>query len=179
MDARRAPARALAAAALARGDATGWFEELYARAGEAGDVPWADLVPNPSLVAWLDEHGVDGSGRTALKVGAGLGDDAEALAQRGFAVTAFDIAPTAVAWARRRFPDSQVDYVAADVLAPPADWCGRFDLVLEAYTLQVLPADLRPRPPARSPRCSPRAGRCSSSPADATRARTRARCRGR
>jgi 2-polyprenyl-3-methyl-5-hydroxy-6-metoxy-1,4-benzoquinol methylase len=77
----------------------------------------ADLVPNPSLVSWLDEHELAGR---ALKVGAGLGDDAEELARRGLAVTAFDIAPTAVAWAKRRFPDSQVDYVVADVLAPPA-----------------------------------------------------------
>ena len=143
MDAKRAPARALAAAALARGDATGWFEELYARASGTQDVPWADLAPNPSLLAWLEEHGVDGAGRRALKVGAGLGDDAEALAQRGFAVTAFDIAPSAVAWARRRFPDTEVDSVVADVLAPPPEWSARFDLVLEAYTLQVLPADLR------------------------------------
>ncbi len=141
---KRARARALAAAALARGDATGWFEELYAGASGAAEVPWADLVANPSLLSWLAGREVDGTGRRALKVGSGLGDDAEALAQRGFSVTAFDIAPSAVAWARRRFPDSQVDYVVADVLAPPPAWREGFDLVLEAYTLQVLPADLRP-----------------------------------
>jgi 2-polyprenyl-3-methyl-5-hydroxy-6-metoxy-1,4-benzoquinol methylase len=138
-DARRATARELAARSLARGDATGWFEELYGAASGAGDVPWADLVPNPSLVEWLDAGAVSGSGRRALKVGAGLGDDAEALAQRGFSVTAFDVAPTAVEWARRRWPGSAVDYCAADVLAPPAEWREAFDLVLEAYTLQVLP----------------------------------------
>jgi len=141
--AKRAGARALAAAALQRGDPTGWFEELYAGAGEAGDVPWADLVPNPSMVQWLEREGVTGEGRRALKVGAGLGDDAEELARRGFVVTAFDIAPSAVAWARRRFPNSKVDYVVADALAPPREWSGAFDLVLESYTLQVLPPELR------------------------------------
>jgi SAM-dependent methyltransferase len=142
--AKRATARALAAAALQRGDPTGWFEELYAGAARAAEVPWADLVPNPLMVAWLEREGVSGDGRRALKVGAGLGDDAEELARRGFAVTAFDVAPSAVAWARRRFPDSRVDYLVADVLAPPEHWRGAFDFVLESYTLQVLPPELRP-----------------------------------
>jgi 2-polyprenyl-3-methyl-5-hydroxy-6-metoxy-1,4-benzoquinol methylase len=137
----RRRARELARRALERGDATGWFEELYAGAHEEGDIPWADLVPNPMLVEWLATHAVSGR---ALKVGAGLGDDAEELARRGMAVTAFDVAPTAVEWARRRFPDSDVDYVVADVLAPPAEWSGAFDFVMEAYTLQVLPPELRP-----------------------------------
>jgi SAM-dependent methyltransferase len=141
--AKRAGARALAAAALQRGDPTGWFEGLYAGAGGSGDVPWADLVPNPSMVQWLDREGVTGDGRRALKVGAGLGDDAEELARRGYVVTAFDIAPSAVAWARKRFRASKVDYVVADALAPPAEWAGAFDLVLESYTLQVLPPELR------------------------------------
>jgi SAM-dependent methyltransferase len=137
----RERARELARRALARGDATGWFEELYAEAQSEADISWADLVPNPSLVEWLDTHPVSGR---ALKVGAGLGDDAEELVRRGLTVTAFDVAPTAVEWARRRFPDSAVDYVVADVLAPPADWRGAFEFVLEAYTLQVLPPQSRP-----------------------------------
>jgi SAM-dependent methyltransferase len=147
----RERARELARRALERGDATGWFEELYAEARSEADISWADLVPNPSLVAWLDSRerlsargeAARLSGR-ALKVGAGLGDDAEELARRGLDVTAFDVAPTAVEWARRRFPDSAVDYVVADVLAPPAEWRGGFDFVLEAYTLQVLPPAARP-----------------------------------
>jgi SAM-dependent methyltransferase len=138
----RSRARELARRSLERGDATAWFEELYAEARAEGEIPWADLIPNPSLVAWLDEHEISGR---ALKVGAGLGDDAEELARRGLAVTAFDIAPTAVAWAKRRFPDSKVDYVVADVLAPPSQWSRAFDFVLEAYTLQVLPPEARPR----------------------------------
>jgi SAM-dependent methyltransferase len=143
-DSKREGARALAARALARGDATGWFEELYATASSANEVPWADLTPNPALVSWLTECGAQGAGRRALKVGAGLGDDAEALADLGFAVTAFDIAPTAVAWAQRRFPQSRVDYRVADALAPPTEWRRQFDFILESYTLQVLPPLLRP-----------------------------------
>jgi 2-polyprenyl-3-methyl-5-hydroxy-6-metoxy-1,4-benzoquinol methylase len=131
-------------AALARGDATGWFEELYATARGEDDVPWADREPNAQLVTWLEGARPPAEGRRALVVGAGLGDDAEALAAYGFATTAFDISPTAVAWARRRFPDSQVEYRQADALAPPDEWRGAFDLVFEAFTLQSLPAELRP-----------------------------------
>ena len=69
-------------------------------------------------------------------VGCGLGYDAEFLAGRGFAVTAFDLAPTAIAGAKRLYPDSRVTYLAADLLDLPAAWAGGFDLVVEADTVQ-------------------------------------------
>ena len=147
MDRARANARRLAEESLGRGDAVGWFERLYASAGgDPAAVQWADLRPNPHLTGWLDRGGVEGAGRRALVVGCGLGDDAEELARRGFAVTAFDVAPTAVAWCRRRFPASLARYAVGDVLAPPAAWAGAFDLVVEAYTLQVLPPGVREEP---------------------------------
>jgi SAM-dependent methyltransferase len=135
----RARARAYAADAVASGEPLRWFEELYAAAsaGEA-EVPWADLRPNPHLVTWplVDQQHPE----SALVVGCGLGDDAEWLAGRGLAVTAFDIAPSAVSECGRRFPRSSVDYLVADLLNLPREWAGhRFDLVVEAYTIQVLP----------------------------------------
>lgn len=141
-----AAARRLAASALAAGDPTSWFEPLYAAAdrGELS-VPWAGLAPNPHLLDWLAGGSVDLDGRQVLVVGCGLGDDAEAIGARGGVVTAFDIAPTAVAAARRHFPDSPVTYVVADLLQPPPDWRARFDLVVEIYTLQVLPKLVRAR----------------------------------
>jgi SAM-dependent methyltransferase len=140
----RATARELAQRHVADGDPLGWFETLYATAaGDASIIPWADLMPNPNLVSWLESRGVVGSGRKALKVGCGLGDDAEELSRRGFDTTAFDISPTAISWCRRRFPSSSVRYVEADLLRPPGDWARRFNLVVESYTLQVLPSELR------------------------------------
>ena len=50
----------------------------------------------------------------------------------------FDVSPTAVAGARRRFPHSTVEYVTADLLSPPPSWTAAFKLVVEVYTLQVL-----------------------------------------
>ena len=145
-DSERARARQLSAESVAAGDATGWFERLYAEA-EAGVsvVPWADGLPDPQLVEWADGVGLDGAGRRALVVGCGLGYDAEFLAGRGFAVTAFDLAPTAIAGARRLYPDSLVDYQTADLLDLPAAWAGAFDLVVEAYTVQPLYGPVRQR----------------------------------
>lgn len=144
----REEVRRLARESLARGDATGWFEQLYRLAGhDFARIPWADLVPNPQLVSWLASpaaRAAASAGGACIVVGCGLGDDAEALAAAGFAVVAFDVSPTAIEVCRRRFPGSRVDYVVADLLDPPAAWHGRFALVVEAYTLQVLP------PPART-----------------------------
>ncbi|HEY1624321.1 MAG TPA: class I SAM-dependent methyltransferase [Streptosporangiaceae bacterium] len=133
----RLRARQLAAEAAASGDGTGWFEKLYAEA-DAGIsvVPWADGTPNPNLVSWAEA--MSGDGRRALVVGCGLGYDAEFLARVGFAVTAFDVAPSAVAAARRENPGSPVTYVTADLLNLPPEWAGAFDLVMEAYTVQPL-----------------------------------------
>jgi len=136
--------RRLAQQSIDRGDATGWFEELYQRASGNWDrVPWADRAANPFLVEWLGSQGARASGAPCLVVGCGLGDDAEALSAAGFRVVAFDISRTAVDACRSRFPESTVEYVEADALAPPAAWAGRFDLVFESYTLQVLPPAVR------------------------------------
>lgn len=141
----RARARELAKSFLERGDVKGWFEALYVEAGgDTARIPWADLVPNPHLLKWLDENDRRGEGHHALVVGCGLGDDAELLAARGFSVTAFDISAEAINWCKRRYPDSTVDYAAADLFEPPAEWREAFHLVVEANTFQVLPSELRP-----------------------------------
>jgi ubiquinone/menaquinone biosynthesis C-methylase UbiE len=87
---------------------------------------------------WLTARSLSGTGRAALVVGCGLGDDAEFLDSRGFTVVAFDISSTAIDIARDRFPQSAVAYIAADLLAAPTEWLGAFDLVVEVYTVQAL-----------------------------------------
>jgi ubiquinone/menaquinone biosynthesis C-methylase UbiE len=101
------------------------------------------MKPKPNVVKALNNRNRPGEGLRALKVGCGLGDDAEELARQGFHVTAFDVAPAAIDWDKKRFPDSPVEYLVADLLNPPGQWRRAFDFVLESYTLQVLPASLR------------------------------------
>ena len=140
----RSFAAAVARKHLENGDHTGWFEELYAAAeGDPERIPWADLAPNPNVTRYLDGEGIQGMGRKALKVGCGLGDDAEYLSGIGFRVLAFDVAPTSIAWCRRRFPHSEVNYTIGDLFQAPADWRQAFEFVLESYTLQVLPPHTR------------------------------------
>ena len=129
---------------LNRGDATGWFEVLYARAnGDPRAVPWAHTSPRKELVEWAREQQPDGAGQPALVIGCGLGDDAEFLAGLNYRVTAFDVSKTAIEWCRRRFPRSTVNYQVANMFEPPADWLGAFDLVVEVYIVQALPPQMR------------------------------------
>ncbi len=138
MSESRKMARALLQQSLGRGDPLGWFEPLYAQAnGAASAISWADQVVNPLLACWL--AGRPASAGRALDVGGGLGDNAAALSAAGFTVTSVDISPTAVEWSRRRFPTLPIDWRVANLLELPADCCGAFDLVVEVYTLQVLP----------------------------------------
>ena len=127
-----------------RDDPTGWFDSVYRNAGnDLSAVHWADLVPSPHLVSWIDRHPVGNREPRAITIGCGLGDDAEALAAGGYRVTAFDIAPTAIRMCRERYPDSTVDYRVADLFDHPPEWVGAFDLVFECNTIQALPGPYR------------------------------------
>ncbi|MGO9673775.1 MAG: class I SAM-dependent methyltransferase [Methylocella sp.] len=132
-----------------------WFEAVYALAeDDPARVPWANLAPHPLARSFVDFQlrDLEGPGEgpslerlRVLDVGCGLGDNAEYFSARGAKVTAFDLVDGAVAWAKRRFPQSRVDYCVADLFAAPAAWRGRFDLVHECYTLQALAPALLPK----------------------------------
>lgn len=146
LEERRARTREIQAAFAAKGDATGWFDALYAEA--AGDnrlIPWGDLEPNRFFRAWAEDKGLRGDRRKAIVIGCGLGDDARYLYDLGFEVTAFDISATAVEWARRLHADTPIVFEVMDLFEPPKNWLGSFDLVLEVYTIQPLPQEMRPK----------------------------------
>ena len=125
-----------------------WFEHLYESANRDDDwIPWDNGAPHPLFSDWI-EGALGRSGR-ALVVGCGLGDDAVLLAELGWNVTAFDISPSAIEWAIERHSErvrlalGSVHWLAEDLIDPPANWTGLFDLVLEVHILQSIPEDIR------------------------------------
>ena len=152
---KRARTRQLAAEFIERGDPLGWFDALYKESGgDTEKIPWADMEPNRFFKHWAESARLKGEGRKALVVGCGLGDDANYLNDLGFSVTAFDISPTAIQWARRVYCDSDIRFEVADLFDPPVEWilgknppadAGGYDFVLEIYTIQPLPMDMRER----------------------------------
>ena len=142
----RERARQLAAQFAEKGDVTGWFDALYREAaGDNERIPWADLEPNKYFHAWAERTNLNGDGRKALVVGCGLGDDAVYLDDLGFDVTAFDISPTAIEWARRLHAERNIECEVADLFEPFRGGIGAFDFVLEVYTIQPLPLEMRER----------------------------------
>jgi len=125
-------------------DPLGWFDSIYSDAeGDYKAVFWADLEPSPYLLSWLEKHPLNGGDKKAVVIGCGVGDDAEALAAFGYEVTAFDIAPTAIELCEKRYPDSIVNYIVANLFETSVDWNENFDLVYECNTIQVLPGRYR------------------------------------
>ncbi|NVJ54034.1 MAG: class I SAM-dependent methyltransferase [Campylobacteraceae bacterium] len=119
---------------------TGWFDKIYQSAnGDYKEVFWADLEPSPYLISWLKEDKITKENKTAIVIGCGVGDDAEALSEFGFEVIAFDISPTAIELCKKRFPNSKVNYTVEDLFDYPKDWFESFDVVYECNTIQVLP----------------------------------------
>jgi len=136
--------RQLAAEFAEKGDVTGWFDALYAEAeGDNEKIPWADLEPNRFLVEFAEKTNFFGNGRKALVVGCGLGDDARFLHDLDFDVTAFDISRTAIEWAKKLHQDTNIKFFTADLFDTPKEWYQAFDFVLEIYTIQPLPLEIR------------------------------------
>lgn len=127
-----------------RDEPTAWFDRIYTDAeGDYRDVFWADLEPNPYLLSWLNSNDCERAGHRAIAIGCGVGDDAEALSEAGYEVTAFDISPEAIRLCKERYPDTRVNYLVADLFDYPSQWAENFGLVYECNTIQVLPGRYR------------------------------------
>ncbi len=137
----------LAEESLKRGSPSGWFDTLYQQAqNDPNKVPWAKMQPHPFFQDWLDNHGqsLENKDASILVIGCGLGDDAQALADLGFTnITAFDISGEAISWCQKRFPDSDVNYMVADLFDLDSNWQNKFDFVYECRNIQALPLDVR------------------------------------
>ena len=125
-------------------DPMGWFNSVYTDAnGDYNNVFWADLEPNPYLLKWMNTCSLKAKGKKAIVVGCGVGDDAEALSEQGYEVTAFDIAPEAITLCKKRYPNTKVKYLVADLFNYSIEWRENFELIYECNTIQILPGKYR------------------------------------
>jgi SAM-dependent methyltransferase len=144
-DDRMLETRRIAARSRDEADPTAWFEQLYSAASDGtATVPWDRGGPHPMLASWVAANEPTGTGRQALVVGCGLGDDAELIGSLGFDTIAFDISPTAVATAQGRYPSSPVTYLVRSLFELPTEWAEGFDFVFESQTVQSMPVAMRP-----------------------------------
>lgn len=117
-----------------------FFESMYENADhdDLSTIPWATLAPNVYLEKHLSLHDLV-SNKKALVIGCGLGDDALILEKHGYDVEALDISPSAIALAKKRHPDSKVDFHVGDIYNMPESSVGKYDFVYEGLTIQSLP----------------------------------------
>lgn len=117
-----------------------FFESVYENADhdDLSSIPWATLAPNVYLEKHLTLQGPV-SGKKALVIGCGLGDDALILEKYGYEVEALDISPSAIALAKKRHPESKVDFHVGDIYDMPESSVGKYDFVYEGLTIQSLP----------------------------------------
>jgi SAM-dependent methyltransferase len=117
-----------------------FFESVYQNADHdnLAAIPWATLAPNVYLEKHLSLH-EPVAGKKALVIGCGLGDDALILEKHGYDVEALDISPSAIALAKKRHPDSKVDFHVGDIYNMPESSIGKYDFVYEGLTIQSLP----------------------------------------
>jgi 2-polyprenyl-3-methyl-5-hydroxy-6-metoxy-1,4-benzoquinol methylase len=116
------------------------WEELY-KQDTIEQLPWYWPALDPDLDAALARRGLV-AGRI-LDEGTGPGTQAIALAERGFAVTAADVSPAAIAYAARRAADRgvKVTFVQDDVLASRIK--GPFEAVFDRGCFHVLAPEQR------------------------------------
>ncbi len=105
------------------GDPHDW-EERY----RSGEMPWEKGYAAPPLTEYLARCRIEGR---VLAPGCGSGHDVRALAAQGAEVVGMDIAPSAIRLARAHAPAGTEAYIEGDWFAPPVEWSGAFDWVVE------------------------------------------------
>jgi len=114
-----------------------FFENIYKESqGDEEKIPWAEMRTDKYLQEYLEMHLAQGK---AIVIGCGLGDDAAALEEAGFDVTAIDISETAIKWAQERYDYTNINFFVQDIFALPSDMLAQYDFIFESRTIQSLP----------------------------------------
>ena len=105
-----------------------------------GETFWDKGAPAPALREYLERHPVTGR---ALVPGCGRGHEVALAVEQGLDATGLDLAPTAVAEARARYPQLAERFVNGNLFDPPEEMRGAFDVVLEHTCMSALPPAMR------------------------------------
>lgn len=109
----------------------------------SGRLPWDLGGPTP-VFRRLAENRAFPPGRM-LVLGAGTGHDARLFSRHGFAVTAVDFAPGAIAAMQALAePTAPLDILQADLFQLPAEFAAAFDYVLEYVCFCAIAPEQRP-----------------------------------
>src|SRR5687767_8537690 len=112
------------------------WEEQY----QKGETAWEKGEPSLPLKQYFDRHQLRGR---ALVPGCGRGHEVALAVEHGLDAIGLDIAPTAIAEARERYPHLADRFVLGSLFDPPAFMRGAFDIVLEHTCMSALPPKLR------------------------------------
>ncbi|HEY1960416.1 MAG TPA: class I SAM-dependent methyltransferase [Polyangiaceae bacterium] len=110
------------------------WDELY-RNDEIEKLPWFFAELDPDLAKALAENGV-APGARVLDQGTGPGTQARELAKRGYVVTASDLSPAAIDYAKRHADGAKITFAVDDVLATKL--AGPFDAIFDRGCFHVL-----------------------------------------
>ena len=110
------------------------YEDRYKQVHAAG-LQWASDEPSPIVLESIDRLAL-GKDAKILEIGCGEGRDAAALLARGFALTATDISPEAVAHCRAKYLQWVERFQVLDCLKDSPD--ERFDFIYAVAVLHML-----------------------------------------
>lgn len=112
------------------------WDESYRK----GEVLWDKGAPSPAMKQYLERHAVRGQ---ALVPGCGRGHEVALAVEYGLDATGLDIAPTAVAEAREKYPHLAGRFMLGNLFDPPKQMRAAFDVVLEHTCMCALPPSMR------------------------------------
>ena len=112
------------------------WEGMY----QKGEVFWDRGGPAPPMKQYLSRNPLHGR---ALVPGCGRGHEVALAVENGLDASGLDIAPTAVAEARSRYPHLADRFVNGSLFDPPTEFRGVFDVVLEHTCMSALPPGFR------------------------------------
>jgi methyl halide transferase len=105
-----------------------------------GEAPWDKGGAAPAMRQYMERHPMRGR---ALVPGCGRGHEVALAMEHGLDATGLDIAPTATAEARARYPHLGKCFVTGNLFDPPVELREAFDFVLEHTCMSALPPTLR------------------------------------